>query len=100
MEQQIDDRRHADGERDRHARGQKAKENDQDDDDFETGAHAVSSLTSRTTARPSTINSKVAPTTIAVSGIQSGVARTVGAWASRRYELITNCRKYQSVKAM
>ena len=58
------------------------------------------SATSSITALPSTISSIVAPTTITVSGIQSGVASSVLACASRRYELRTNCTKYQLVSAI
>ena len=84
MHQQIDDRRHADGEGNGHARGQQAEEDHQDEEDFEPGAHETIFRTSWTTALPSTISSMTAPTTMAVSGIQSGVPSAVLAIASRR----------------
>ena len=84
MQQQVDDGRHADGEGNGHARGQQAEEDHQDEEDFEAGAHDASFRTSWTIALPSTISSMVAPTTMAVSGIQSGVPSAVLAIASRR----------------
>ena len=84
MHQQVDDGRHADGEGNGHPRGQQAEEDHQDEEDFEAGAHETSFRTSSTTALPSTISSMTAPTTMAVSGIHSGVPSAVLAIASRR----------------
>ena len=49
---------------------------------------------------PPPSNSIAAPTTMTVSGIHSGVASGVLATVSRRFELITNCTKYQVVSAI
>src|ERR1700730_17664464 len=100
MQQEIGDGVRADVEGNGHPRGQQAEEDDQDDDELETLAHDRRFRTSSTTALPRTMSSIVAPGPLPVSGIQSGVASIVLACASRRYELMTNCTKYQLVSAI